>query len=90
MTALLGHSHSPGSAEIVAVASRMLVVFAPQIALYGLAVVIYGILQSHHRFTAPALAPLVSSLVVSAAYLAFLPIGNGYQNHLHGLPTPRS
>ena len=65
----------------------MLVVFAPQIALYGLAVVIYGILQSHHRFTAPALAPLVSSLVVSAAYLAFLPIGNGYQNNLRGLPT---
>jgi putative peptidoglycan lipid II flippase len=75
------------SAETVAVATRMLVVFAPQIALYGLAVVIYGILQSHHRFTAPALAPLVSSLVVSAAYLAFLPFGNGYQNLEHGLPT---
>jgi putative peptidoglycan lipid II flippase len=85
-TALFGRSHA-GSAEIIAVASRMLVVFAPQIALYGLAVVIYGILQSHHKFTAPALAPLVSSLVVSAAYLAFLPVGNGYQNNLRGLPT---
>ncbi len=74
-------------ASVVAVATRMLVVFAPQIALYGLAVVIYGILQSHHRFTAPALAPLVSSVVVSAAYLAFLPLGNGYQNNLHGLPV---
>ena len=75
------------SAETVAVATRMLVVFAPQIALYGLAVVIYGVLQSHHMFTAPALAPLVSSLVVSAAYLAFLPVGNGYQSLQHGLPT---
>jgi putative peptidoglycan lipid II flippase len=87
VTALLGHSSGAGSADVVAVATRMLVVFAPQIALYGLAVVIYGILQSHHRFTAPALAPLVSSLVVSAAYLAFLPLGNGYQQDLGGLPA---
>ena len=53
----------------------MLVVFAPQILLYGLAVVLYGILQAHRRFTAPALAPVVSSLVVIAAYLAFVPLG---------------
>ena len=86
-TALFAHPHGAQSAEIIAVATRMLVVFAPQIALYGLAVVIYGILQSHHKFTAPALAPLVSSLVVSAAYLAFLPVGNGYQDNLRGLPT---
>ncbi len=87
VTVLFGRPRGPGTAEVIGVATRMLVVFAPQIALYGLAVVIYGILQSHHRFTAPALAPLVSSLVVSAAYLAFLPIGNGYQNNLRGLST---
>ncbi len=87
VTVLLGHPHGSGSADVVAVATRMLVVFAPQIALYGLAVVIYGILQSHQRFTAPALAPLVSSFIVSVAYLAFLPLGNGYQNNLRGLPT---
>ena len=58
---------------LVAVSSRMLVVFAPQILLYGLAVVLYGILQAHRRFTAPALAPVLSSLVVIAAYLAFVP-----------------
>jgi peptidoglycan biosynthesis protein MviN/MurJ (putative lipid II flippase)/glycosyltransferase involved in cell wall biosynthesis len=85
VTVLLGRGHGGGSAEIVSVATRMLVVFAPQLALYGLAVVLYGILQSHHRFAAPALAPLLSSLVVSAAYLAFLPLGNGHQNDLHGL-----
>jgi putative peptidoglycan lipid II flippase len=86
VTALLGNPKGSGSAEVVAVATRMLVVFSPQIALYGLAVVLYGILQSHHAFTAPALAPLISSLVVSAAYLAFLPLGNGYQNDLAQLP----
>ncbi len=84
-TALLGPGGS-ANAEIVAVATQMLVVFAPQIVLYGLAVVLYGILQANHRFTAPALAPLLSSLVVSAAYVAFLPLGDGYQNLRHGLP----
>ena len=53
-------------------------VFAPQILLYGLAVVLYGILQAHRRFTAPALAPVLSSLVVIAAYLAFVPLGQGH------------
>ena len=34
----------------------MLVVFAPQILLYGLAVVLYGVLQAHRRFIVPAIA----------------------------------
>ncbi|MCE0488344.1 murein biosynthesis integral membrane protein MurJ [Ornithinimicrobium sediminis] len=49
----------------------MLVVFAPQIALYGLGVVLTGVLQAHRRFLAAALAPLLSSLVVIATYLLF-------------------
>ena len=60
-----------------AVSARMLVVFAPQILLYGVAVALYGILQAHRRFTAPALAPVASSLVVIAAYVAFVPLGAG-------------
>ncbi len=64
-------------AGLVGATSRMLAVFAPQILLYGLAVVLYGILQAHRRFTAPALAPVLSSLVVIAAYLAFVPLSQG-------------
>ncbi|MFE3455512.1 murein biosynthesis integral membrane protein MurJ [Nonomuraea sp. NPDC059194] len=60
-----------------AIATRMLVVFAPQIPLYGLAVVLYGVLQSHHRFAGPAVAPLVSSIVVIVAYLLFVPLSAG-------------
>jgi putative peptidoglycan lipid II flippase len=70
------------------VSTRMLVVFAPQILLYGLAVVLYGILQAHRRFTAPALAPVVSSLVVIAAYIAFLPLSQGAQRHIVTLSRP--
>jgi putative peptidoglycan lipid II flippase len=78
----------PGCAQpqVVAVATRMLVVFAPQILLYGLAVALYGILQAHRAFAAPALAPVLSSLVVIAAYLAFVPLGGGHTTRLAGLP----
>jgi putative peptidoglycan lipid II flippase len=74
-------------ANVVAVAARMLAVFAPQILLYGLAVVLYGMLQAHRRFAAPALAPVLSSLVVIAAYEAFVPLGHGQTQHLSGLST---
>lgn len=57
-----------------AVATRMLIVFAPQIPLYGVAVVLYGLLQAHRRFAGPALAPLVSSILVIVAYLVFVPL----------------
>ena len=78
-TLLLAGAPRCAHAAIVGVSSRMLVVFAPQILLYGLAVVLYGILQAHRRFTAPALAPVVSSVVVISAYLAFVPLGQGYR-----------
>ena len=48
-----------------------LAVFAPQIVLYGVGVVLGGILHAQRRFFFPALAPLLSSLVVIVAYLAF-------------------
>jgi putative peptidoglycan lipid II flippase len=75
-------------AAAVDVSSRMLTIFAPQILLYGLAVVLYGILQAHRRFTAPALAPIVSSIVVIGAYLAFVPLADGNRGGLIGLPRP--
>ena len=77
-----GCPHGP----LAGVGARMLIVFAPQVLLYGLAVVLYGILQSHRRFGAPALAPLLSSLVVIGAYAAFGAIGGGYVDKLAELP----
>ncbi len=57
-----------GAAEVGA---SMLRVFAPQVVLYGAGIVLTGILQAHRRFGGPALAPLLSSLVVVAAYLGY-------------------
>lgn len=42
--------------------------FALQVPLYGVGVVLTGVLQAHHRFTWPALTPVLSSLVVMATY----------------------
>ena len=64
-------------ADVVTTTGRMLVVFAPQVILYGLSVVLYGLLQAYRRFTAPAVGPAISSLVLIAAYLAFVPLNKG-------------
>lgn len=54
-----------------ALGRRMLVLFAPQVLLYGVGIVLAGVLQARRRFLAAALAPLLSSLVVIASYLAY-------------------
>ncbi|MGY1621141.1 murein biosynthesis integral membrane protein MurJ [Geodermatophilus sp. SYSU D00965] len=66
-----------GGADPVEVdlAARFLLVFAPQIVLYGIGIVLTGVLQAHRRFGGPALAPLLSSVVVAAAYLTFAAMG---------------
>ena len=73
--------------ELVSAGTRMLIVFAPQVLFYGLAVVLYGILQARRRFGAPALAPLLSSLVVVGAYAGFGVLGGAYVNRLGDLPA---
>jgi putative peptidoglycan lipid II flippase len=72
MAALVGNGNPGcGAGDVRAVGARMLVVFMPQVVLYGAGVVFVGVLQAHRRFLAPALAPLLSSLVVIGAYLLF-------------------
>ncbi|MEU8243304.1 lipid II flippase MurJ [Actinoplanes missouriensis] len=53
------------------VAARMLRVFAPQLPLYGIGIVLAGVLQAYHRFAWPVIAPLLSSVTVMTAYLAY-------------------
>ena len=53
------------------VGGRMLIVFMPQVVLYGIGIVLAGIVQAHSRFVGPALAPLLSSVVVITAYLLY-------------------
>ncbi len=73
------HNSSAGCvhADVVSTTATMLRIFAPQALLYGLSVVLLGVLQAYRRFAAYALAPLVSSLVVIASLVAFVPLGRG-------------
>jgi putative peptidoglycan lipid II flippase len=86
VSVLLAGASGCSRGPLTGVATRMLIVFAPQVLLYGLAVVLYGILQSHRRFAAPALAPLLSSLVVIGTYTAFGAVGGAYADRLAALP----
>lgn len=59
---------SPAEVEV---AARLLAMFALQIPLYGVGLVLTGVLQAHRRFFWPALAPLLNSLVAIAAIVLF-------------------
>jgi putative peptidoglycan lipid II flippase len=69
-------AHCPRG-DMVSTTASMLVVFAPQALLYGLSVVLYGLLQAYRRFAGPAIGPAISSLVLIAAYLSFVPLAKG-------------
>ena len=66
--ALIGTGQCAGAH---ALATRMLLVFAPQVIFYGLGIVLAGTLQAAERFSWPALAPLLSSATVIVAYLIY-------------------
>jgi putative peptidoglycan lipid II flippase len=66
LRALVGSSPECGR-PMLDVGGRMLVVFLPQVVLYGVGIVVAGVLQAHRRFQGPALAPLLSSQVVITA-----------------------
>lgn len=52
-------------------AAMFLRIFSPQIPLYGVAVVLGGVLQAHHRFAWPAIMPALSSVVIITAYAVY-------------------
>ncbi len=86
MRLLVGNGHAGCSAaDEVAVGARMLLVFMPQIVLYGIGVILAGILQAHRRFLGPAIGPLLSSLVVAATYVLFAAVSSRRETDLSTL-----
>ncbi|MGA8045356.1 MAG: lipid II flippase MurJ [Dermatophilaceae bacterium] len=57
--------------------ATMLRIFALQIPLYGIGIVLAGVLHAHRRFVAVAVAPLLSSVVVIATYAAYGSLAQG-------------
>ena len=75
--AVFAKADCAGSADTLA---SLVVMFAPQVWLYGVAVVSAGVLQAHHRFLAAAAAPLLSSIVVITAYLGYAALASPSAN----------
>jgi putative peptidoglycan lipid II flippase len=67
------NAHCPHT-QMVSITSAMLTVFAPQVVLYGVSVVLFGLLQAYRRFGAYALAPLVANFFLIGSYLVFVPL----------------
>src|SRR5699024_8158554 len=76
----------PASADQVALAALFLRVFALQVPLYGIGVVLIGVLQAHRRFFWPAFAPIMSTAVVLVAYLAFAVTADGVPERAGDVP----
>ncbi|MFF1528789.1 murein biosynthesis integral membrane protein MurJ [Cellulomonas sp. NPDC058312] len=66
--AVLARADSAAERDLIVFFVR---VFAVQLPLYGLAVVLSGVLQAQRRFFWPAFAPVLSSLVVIATYAGY-------------------
>jgi putative peptidoglycan lipid II flippase len=62
---------------MISATSTMVLIFAPQILLYGISVVLSGLLQAYRRFTGPTLAPVIANLVLIASYLGFAALDHG-------------
>ena len=67
---LLLAAESPGAAG-VPLGATLLRIFALQLPLYGIAVVLAAYLQARKRFLWPAMMPLLSSVTVMIAYRAY-------------------
>jgi putative peptidoglycan lipid II flippase len=55
----------------IALGTTFLRLFAPQIAFYGIGMIMTGALHAYRRFTIPAVAPIFNNIVVIAVYLTY-------------------
>lgn len=73
LVARLLFSGSPEAirAEQIRLGTIFLLIFLPQVAMYALGMVATAVLNSLHKFSAPAIAPAVNNIVVCLAYVGF-------------------
>ena len=71
------HHFADGDAALADAIRFFVVVFAIQVPMYGVAVLLYAVLQAHKRFFWPAFAPVLFSLVLIATYLVYGALADG-------------
>lgn len=87
VTLLVGEAAKCDLSEVIGAGTGMLILFAPRMIFFGLAVVLYGVLQAHRRFMGPALAPLVSSVLIVGSNLLFGAVNGEAADDLTDLTT---
>ncbi|MCB7138157.1 murein biosynthesis integral membrane protein MurJ [Cellulosimicrobium marinum] len=81
VAALLMRQHP----DLVDVTATFVRVFALQVPLYGVAVVLGSVLQAHKRFFWQAFSPLLSSVAVIGVFLVFAALADGDQQDVAAL-----
>jgi putative peptidoglycan lipid II flippase len=71
------HNADCARPAMINVTSTMVVIFAPQILLYGISVVLSGLLQAYRKFTGPTLAPVIANVVMISSYFGFAALDHG-------------
>ncbi|MCC2314631.1 murein biosynthesis integral membrane protein MurJ [Cellulomonas xiejunii] len=66
-----------GDPAVAAMARYFVLVFSLQVPMYGIAVLLYAVLQAHRRFFWPAFAPVLNSAVVIVAYAVYGSMAQG-------------
>lgn len=73
--------NASGSAAVVEaereVATGLLLFFMPQMLFYGLTTIATALLNTHRRFTAPAIAPVLNNIVVIAMLITLTRLSDG-------------
>ena len=72
-----GRASGAEAAKQRELATFFLRVFAPQVALFGLAAVAQGLLNAHGKFALPTFAPILNNLVIIGSFLAFAAVTAG-------------
>jgi putative peptidoglycan lipid II flippase len=71
----------------IALGSTFLRLFAPQIAFYGIGMIMTGALHAYRRFTMPAVAPIFNNIVVITVYLTYAAMRGDRPPTVEGITT---
>jgi putative peptidoglycan lipid II flippase len=71
----------------IALGATFLRLFAPQVAFYGIGMVMTGALHAYRRFGAPAVAPIFNNVVVIIVYVVYAVMRGGRPPTVEGITT---
>ena len=74
-------------AREIALGASFLRLFSPQIALYGIGMIMTGALHAYRRFGMAAVAPIFNNLVVIAVYITYAVMRAGRPPSVEGITT---